>query len=115
MPQRQNGLTHPNIATIHDFDSQDGVDFLVMEFITGTTLSHKLRSEGLSEKEVIALGLQIASARFIEVHYFPAVKHNYKLQQRAEKPKISIANNCQFERAVRTHQPPLGAKICKNV
>jgi len=55
-------LNHPNIATIHDFDSQDGVDFLVMEFITGTTLSHKLRSEGLSEKEVIALGLQIASA-----------------------------------------------------
>jgi serine/threonine protein kinase/tetratricopeptide (TPR) repeat protein len=55
-------LNHPNIATIHDFDSQDGVDFLVMEFITGTTLSHKLRNEELSEKEVISLGLQIASA-----------------------------------------------------
>jgi serine/threonine-protein kinase len=55
-------LNHPNIATIHDFDSQDGVDFLVMEFITGTTLSHKLRSDGLSEKEVLSLGLQIASA-----------------------------------------------------
>ncbi|MGH9748224.1 MAG: protein kinase domain-containing protein [Candidatus Acidiferrales bacterium] len=55
-------LNHPNIATIHDFDSQDGVDFLVMEFISGTTLSHKLRNEGLSEKDVAALGLQIASA-----------------------------------------------------
>src|SRR5271154_1354516 len=55
-------LNHPNIATIHDFDSQDGTDFLVMEFITGTTLSHKLQSEGLSEKDVVSLGLQIASA-----------------------------------------------------
>ncbi len=55
-------LNHPNIATIHDFDSQDGTDFLVMEFIAGTTLSHKLSSEALSEKDVASLGLQIASA-----------------------------------------------------
>ena len=55
-------LNHANIATIHDFDSQEGIDFLIMEFITGTTLSQKLRSEGLSEKEVASLGLQIASA-----------------------------------------------------
>jgi eukaryotic-like serine/threonine-protein kinase len=26
-------LNHPNIATIHDFDTQDGIDFLVMEFL----------------------------------------------------------------------------------
>jgi serine/threonine protein kinase/tetratricopeptide (TPR) repeat protein len=55
-------LNHPNIATIHDFDSQEGVDFLVMEYITGTTLSHKLKSEPMSEKDVTSLGLQIASA-----------------------------------------------------
>src|SRR5215472_10664066 len=55
-------LNHPNIGTIHDFDSQDGVDFLVMEIIIGTTLSHKLRNEELSEREVASLGLQIASA-----------------------------------------------------
>jgi serine/threonine protein kinase len=55
-------LNHPNIATIHDFDTQDGIDFLVMEYITGTTLSHKLSSEALSEKDVAAFGLQIASA-----------------------------------------------------
>jgi eukaryotic-like serine/threonine-protein kinase len=55
-------LNHPNIATIHDFDSQEGVDFLVMEYITGSTLSHKLKSEPMSEKDVTSLGLQIASA-----------------------------------------------------
>jgi serine/threonine-protein kinase len=32
-------LNHPNVATIHDFDTQRGVDFLVMEYIPGITLS----------------------------------------------------------------------------
>jgi len=35
-------LNHPNIATIHDFDTQKDVDFLVMEYIPGVTLSKKL-------------------------------------------------------------------------
>src|SRR5439155_8359198 len=52
-------LNHPNIATIHDFDTQQGVDFLVMEYIPGITLSEKLATR-LPEKEVIALGVQLA-------------------------------------------------------
>ena len=35
-------LNHPNIATIHDFDTQRGMDFLVMEYIPGVTLNDKL-------------------------------------------------------------------------
>ena len=35
-------LNHPNVATIHDFDTQQGVDFLVMEYIPGITLSAKV-------------------------------------------------------------------------
>src|SRR6202022_1137563 len=35
-------LNHPNIAAIYDFDSEAGVDFLVMELIPGVTLSEKL-------------------------------------------------------------------------
>jgi serine/threonine protein kinase/tetratricopeptide (TPR) repeat protein len=53
-------LSHPNIATIHDFDTQQGMDFLVMEYIPGTTLSEKLATGPLPEKEVIALGTQLA-------------------------------------------------------
>lgn len=48
-------LNHPNIATIHDFDSQNGVDFLVMELIPGRTLSGKV-----PEKELVKLGMQLA-------------------------------------------------------
>ena len=53
-------LNHPGIATIYDFDTQDGVDFLVMEYIPGITLSEKLAGRPLTEKEVIALGMQLA-------------------------------------------------------
>ncbi|HUM05533.1 MAG TPA: protein kinase [Terriglobales bacterium] len=53
-------LNHPNIATIHDFDTQSGVDFLVMEYISGMALSEKLAGRPLPDKEMIRLGLQLA-------------------------------------------------------
>jgi serine/threonine-protein kinase len=55
-------LNHQNIATIHDFDTQDGIDFLVMEFVAGATLSDTLDAGPLPEKETAAAGEQIASA-----------------------------------------------------
>jgi serine/threonine protein kinase len=53
-------LNHPNVATIHDFDTQQGVDFLVMEYIPGITLSEKVAGRPLPEQEVIRLGVQLA-------------------------------------------------------
>lgn len=55
-------LNHPNIATIYDFDTQQGLDFLAMEHVSGETLSQRLAVSSLSEKEVVALGLQMAEA-----------------------------------------------------
>jgi eukaryotic-like serine/threonine-protein kinase len=55
-------LSHPNIATVFDFDSQGGVDFLVMEYISGIILSEQLRAGALPEKDVVALAAQIAAA-----------------------------------------------------
>ena len=37
-------LNHPHIGAIYDFDTQEGVDFLVMEYIPGTTLGEQLAS-----------------------------------------------------------------------
>jgi serine/threonine protein kinase/Tfp pilus assembly protein PilF len=53
-------FNHPNIATVHDFDTQDGIDFLVMEYVKGATLAETLVSGPLSEKQVVVLGEQIA-------------------------------------------------------
>ncbi len=55
-------LNHPNIATVFDFDTQDGTDFLVMELVEGVTLSDKLAGGPLLEKEITRLGMQLAEA-----------------------------------------------------
>jgi eukaryotic-like serine/threonine-protein kinase len=55
-------LNNPHIATIYEFDTQSGLDFLVMEYVSGNTLSQHLSASVLSEKEAAALGLQIAQA-----------------------------------------------------
>ena len=52
-------LNHPNIGTLHDFDSADGTDFLVMEYIPGTMLSDKIGAGPLPEQEVLDLGVQL--------------------------------------------------------
>jgi len=53
-------LNHPNIEIVYDFDRQDGLDFLVMEFIPGTTLSEKIEIGPLREADIVQLGLQLA-------------------------------------------------------
>src|SRR5215467_5785611 len=53
-------LNHPNIAIVHDFDTQHEVDFLVMEYIPGVTLSEKLAFGALPEKDILRLGIQLA-------------------------------------------------------
>src|SRR5271163_1357362 len=52
-------LNHPNIATIYEFGSEEGVDFLVTEYIPGITLDEKLYPGSLSTKECISLGAQL--------------------------------------------------------
>lgn len=52
-------LNHPNIATVHEFSTQDHIDFLVTEFIPGTTLETKLVRGALPEPEVLNIGVQL--------------------------------------------------------
>jgi serine/threonine protein kinase/Tfp pilus assembly protein PilF len=55
-------LNHPNIGTVYDFDTQNEIDFLVMEYIPGETLGQRLAKGTLPEKEWISISLQIAAA-----------------------------------------------------
>lgn len=55
-------LNHTNIETVYEFDTDQGIDFLVMEYVPGKTLAHLLATRALSEKEIIPLAMQIAAA-----------------------------------------------------
>src|SRR6185295_9922401 len=48
-------LSHPSISTVFDFDSHDGVDFLVMELVEGERLQDRLRGTPMPEREVAEL------------------------------------------------------------
>ena len=54
-------ISHPNVATAFDFGQQDGIDYLVTEYVPGVTLDAKLAEGPLSETEVLALGIQLAN------------------------------------------------------
>src|SRR5712691_2670444 len=70
-------LSHPNIGVIYDFDTQEGVDFLVMEYIAGATLAERLTAGALPEKEVLAVGAQIVAA-LEEAHEHGVVHRDVK-------------------------------------
>src|SRR5690242_8520375 len=53
-------LSHPNIGVVFEFGSQDQIDFLVMELITGLSLDAKLAAGPMSESEVLRLGIQLS-------------------------------------------------------
>ena len=53
-------LNHPNIETVYEFGSADGVDFLAMELIPGVTLGAKLVHGSFSSRETERLGVQLA-------------------------------------------------------
>src|SRR5687767_671102 len=55
-------LNHPNICTLHDIGSQDGLHYLVMEFLSGETLRDRLRSGSLNARKGIEFGIQITQA-----------------------------------------------------
>jgi Tol biopolymer transport system component/aminoglycoside phosphotransferase (APT) family kinase protein len=52
-------LNHPNICTLYDVGHQDGVDYLVMEFLEGETLAARLAKGPLPPEQVLKYGIEI--------------------------------------------------------
>jgi serine/threonine protein kinase len=55
-------LSHPNICALHDIGHQDGIDFLVMEYLEGETMADRIAKGPLAIEHVIRFGIQIADA-----------------------------------------------------
>jgi tetratricopeptide (TPR) repeat protein len=70
-------LSHPNIAVIYDVGAEEGVDYLVMECVSGQSLAERLKSGPLPETEAAALGAQIAAA-LEEAHEHGVVHRDLK-------------------------------------
>ena len=71
-------LNHPNIATVHDFDTQRGADFLVMEYIPGKSLKDALAGGPLAEPLLLSLAIQLADGL--------AAAHDHSIIHRDLKP-----------------------------
>jgi serine/threonine protein kinase/tetratricopeptide (TPR) repeat protein len=55
-------LNHPNICTIYDIGEEDGLAYLVMEYLDGVTLKHVIGNQAVELDKILALGIEIADA-----------------------------------------------------
>lgn len=77
------GLEHPNIVNIYDVGSEDGLYFIVMEYVEGITLKTYIEKKGqLTFKESVSIAIQVA--RGIEA------AHNKQITHRDIKPQNII-------------------------
>ena len=55
-------LNHPHICTLHDIGQQDGIDYLVMEYLEGETLAQRLEKGALPLDRALQYAIEIADA-----------------------------------------------------
>jgi len=55
-------LNHPHICVLHDIGTQGGIDFLVLEYLEGETLAHRLERGALPTQELLKIAIEVSDA-----------------------------------------------------
>jgi serine/threonine protein kinase/Tfp pilus assembly protein PilF len=98
-------LDHPNICTVHEVNEEGDDPFIIMQYIEGETLWHKVRKNPLAPGEVVHIGIQATEA-LAEAHSHGVIHRDIKPQNMIITPRgqvkildFGLAKQVQTERA----------------
>jgi eukaryotic-like serine/threonine-protein kinase len=110
------GLQHPNICVLYDVGREDGVDFLVMEYLEGETLADRIKKGPLPLDEALKIAIAVAGALGV-AHRKGIVHRDVKpgnimlTDTRAKLLDFGLAKLAKYERPVATDEETMTAVL----
>src|SRR5579863_6773544 len=71
--QAASALNHPNICTIYDIGEDADRQYIVMEYLDGSTLNHRIEGKPISVEQLVEFGVQVADA--LDVAHTAGIVH----------------------------------------